>query len=137
MRFAFAGTGQVEVYARGFQLEGNIHFTTILIYTYKADMSFEILFIGIDRDIIIFTVGRYAETGTGHNVFGVFGSEGRAMVTPAVRQLDNFGCTERFQVNTGQPGCIIPVYKDPFSIGFTAGLRHFHMVKIIPWNETV
>src|SRR5690606_26284920 len=109
--------------------------TMFLIQRDVINQPFKILFIGIDRYILLWN--RYTEPGTGHQVFRVLRDEGSAVQTRDIGNLKDFNGFKRCQINPGNSRCIVSVDKQPSSVKFTILLRKFDMVGIIPWNKAI
>ena len=137
VRFSFTGMAQVEVDTGAAQLEGDIHLTILFAHTDEADGTLEILFVGIDGHIAVVVIRRYAETCSGHYVLGIFGDEGRTVITAAVGQFDDLGGTEGSQVDACHAGCIVGIAEHPTSVDLAIGLRKFGVMQVVPRHNTM
>ena len=84
MRFTFSCMAQIKVYTRPLQLKCDIHITTCFIYADKADGTFKIFFITINRYISVFVIGRYTKSCTCNDVFRIFCNKRRRMISPTI-----------------------------------------------------
>ena len=128
---------QVKIDSRRPELKSNVHIARLRVYFNKADSTFKVLFIAVDRYIAIRIIKRNAEPGTGNYILCIFRNERRRVVTCAVGQLYDLRRAECFQVYPSYPGSVIGVGKYPAPVNFPIGLRQFNMVQIIPGHFPV
>src|SRR6266704_1359506 len=128
------GMTQVKIHSRHQQLERYFQMTGPMIDTDETDGSVEILLIRVDRYILGISDGD-TKPGAGDNIFGIFRSKGRGMVTGAIRNFQYFFSSESCQIDPGYPRCIIRIGKEPAAIRLSIGLRKFQVMLIIPGNK--
>ncbi|MNE75208.1 hypothetical protein D3C80_1713430 [compost metagenome] len=113
---------QIEIHSRSYNLERQIKLS-FFSYFHKAQMSFEVFFVSIDRHIAIVIIRRNAETACSYYVFCILRNKWRRVISATIWQLNYFSSFECFQVNTRNPWRVISIGKKPAAVHFSVSLR--------------